>query len=181
MAIVGPRRLQEVERLLHPRDAVLTGDAVRLELLGHVAGSDPEDDPAAGEVVEDGHVLGQFERGVERDEESTRAEPHPLGARRGCREREQRARAPAVRLHVVRGDEDGLVAEFLGARQAVEHVPVGPVERDAGAGDDLEGEEQAELHAGSSIRKSRVAVSTGVVTAMPCPGGEVEALALFDA
>ena len=58
--------------------------------------------------------------------------------------------------------------------------PVGPFERDAGAGDDLEGEEQAELHAGSSIRKSLRRRLAGVVPPVPGAGGEVEALAPSD-
>ena len=59
-------------------------DPERLELLLHVPGPDPEDQPAAGEMVEGGVLLGGDQRMPQADDRDMAQQPHVLGdARRG--------------------------------------------------------------------------------------------------
>ena len=120
----------QVEGLLEAADPLLPRDAVSGELLGDVAGRDPEHEPSAGQIVDHGDVFRELQRRIERHEENARPDPHALGDRRRPRHGDQGARAEAVLLDMVGSLERRPVTELLRLRQATEHVPVRYLARD---------------------------------------------------
>ena len=105
---MAPRLDHEIERLLEARHPLVPWYAVRCEFLRDVPRCDAKHEAAVRKVVENGDVLGELQRRIQRNEENSRPDPHRLGDRRRGRERDERPRAEPVRLHVVRSGETEL-------------------------------------------------------------------------
>ncbi len=73
------RGAQRVDRLVQQGPAPLEVHAQRLELLAHMSGPHPEDQPAAGEVVEGGVLLGGEQRVPQPDDGHMAEQPDPPG------------------------------------------------------------------------------------------------------
>ena len=63
--VLGPGATHDLDALLHPRRALLVGHVQRLELQHTVADADADVQPAAQEVVQNGHLLGYEQRVVQ--------------------------------------------------------------------------------------------------------------------
>ena len=142
----APGADHQVERLFEAPDALLPRHTVGGELLRHIARCHAEDEAPAREVVDDRDVFRELERRVERHQQDSRADPHPLGDRRGPRHRHQGTRAETVLLDMVGALEGRHIAQLLGPRQAAQHVPIGLAAGNAALWRHLVCEEKTELH-----------------------------------
>lgn len=151
-------------------------------LLDVPAEAQPEREPAAGEMVERGDLLGQGDRVVLGDERDARAEPEPLGDGGGLAEGHERVEgAPVLGRQItarrVRGgplDGDvGVLGQIQPGESAVLQLPGQP-----GRGDRLVGEEDRHGDAhdaslperGSPVHTDRSGLrSTAASAAPPIP------------
>jgi len=128
-----PERAHRGEVFAAARGAIVERDAEGLELLAQPADADAEVEPAAGEDVRIGDLLGRVQRRPLRDEADPRAEANAAGQR--CREpdREERledaglARQREAAVRRVRIPGRGAVEEgdVLGEPERVEARPLG--------------------------------------------------------
>ena len=107
---------------------VASVDAEALELLDLVAKADAEIEPAVGEDVDGGGVLGDADGVVQREEQDPGADPDSCGQASNCGGDGQDGGRVAVVDEVVLGDPDVVVAELLGVDDFVEDfvVELGP-------------------------------------------------------
>ena len=154
----APSADHQVERLFEAPDALLPRHTVGGELLRHIARCHAEDEAPARQVVDDRDVFRELERRVERHQQDSRADPHPLGDRRGPRHGHQGTRAEAVLLDMVGALEGRHIAQLLGPRQAVQHVPIGLAAGDAALRRHLVCEEKTELHRAVPVVSGRLRV-----------------------
>ena len=119
----APGADHQVERLFEAPDSLLPRHAVGGELLRHIARCHAEHEAPGREVVDDRDVFRELERRVERHQQDSRADPHPLGDRRGPRHGHQGTGAETVLLDMVGALEGRHIAQLLGPRQAVAACP----------------------------------------------------------
>ncbi len=107
-----------------PDPGRIVGDARLLVVGGHPSGAQPELDPALGEQVEGGDLLGQHDRVPVVVAEDQRSDPQGGG---GLGRHGQGHQRPELVLEVV-GDEQGRVPEVFDACGPVRHAaPAGSV------------------------------------------------------
>ena len=88
--VLGPEPPDDLDPLAEPADPLGHRHAEDGELLGPVAEPHPEEEPAAGDHVQEGADLRDLDGVVERQEDQVRADPEPLGlGREALEEREQ--------------------------------------------------------------------------------------------
>lgn len=106
-------RAQGVHALVQDRAPAFEVHSQRLELLAYVTGAHAEDQPASGEVVESGVLLGRQERVAQADHRDMAEQPDPFGdggqvGERGdgvVPDRAHRGREAARYGHVVAGGD----------------------------------------------------------------------------
>ncbi len=95
--LARPEPLQQADALFDQCGPAATVDAEHLELLVAVPDPDDVDHPAAAEQVDDGQILGQLHRLVEREQQGADGDGQALGARRDGRgERHGRGQVTVV-------------------------------------------------------------------------------------
>ena len=150
-----PGQAEDLDPLLDERGSVFPRDAEGLELLDAVAQADTEDQPAAGDRVDDGGVLGDAQRVMQGKQQHPRADVDAAGAGgNGGGRREQRG-AVAVIEEVMLGEPDVIVAHRLGGSGLIEDLAVDLRPRPAEAAGVRAVEDDAEAgggvaHVGSS-------------------------------
>ena len=142
---VAQERPDDRERLLELVDAVVEREAERAELRLVPAGTQPEDEPSAADLVDRGSLLGQQGRVVEVRAGDEWPELDPV---RGCRDRRQQRpglQRPACRpvrpaVEQVLADPDRIEAEELDGADHVEQLRPADLAFDFGELDaDLQG------------------------------------------
>ena len=81
-ALFGPRAAHDLDGLVEALAALLLGHAVSGELGRAVAPPHAHVEPAVRDDVDEGHLLGEAQRLVEREDRGGEADPNPLGPRR---------------------------------------------------------------------------------------------------
>ena len=79
--LVVPRQPKDVDDLSHPSDSRLRVDVECPELLVTPADTEPRDDAAPRELIDDGEVFGKADRVVEGGQDNAGAELDALGHR----------------------------------------------------------------------------------------------------
>ena len=136
----------QIERLLEALDAFGARHVMGGEFPADIARCDAEHEAPVREIVEHRDILGQFQRRIERHQENAGADAHMFGNRGGAGHGDQRRRAEAILLHMMRRLKRRAVAERLGARQTAQHIGIGFVPGNAAAGRILIGEQETEFH-----------------------------------
>ncbi len=88
--LLGPQRLHRQDALAHQPEAGVVAGAVVFHFLDVPAAADPEDDAAAGELVEAGDAFRGNDRIALGDQADAGAEQQLLGRRRGEGQRDER-------------------------------------------------------------------------------------------
>ena len=119
LPVVGERLALEgleddVDRLLPAHAAGRQLQTEALELVVLVAAPEPDVDPAAGQQIQRGDLLGDDQRMVERDHDDGGAHPQPRRLGRDVRRELHGAREIAIRGEVMLGQPDVAEAERLG-------------------------------------------------------------------
>ena len=113
--ILGPHLQDDLQRF--PRHvAVLAGHSVDVEhrpVARQAARRDAEIQPAAGEVIEHRHAVGEFGGVMVRQQEATGSEADVLGLQEGLREQKVRRGMRLPRRGVMLADPGLAVAEFV--------------------------------------------------------------------
>jgi hypothetical protein len=133
-ALAREAATQHLQAFLRARHALRQRQAEAAELVWRVAHADAELDAAAAEVVQDGQVLGQSQRMIERQQADVRREPQPAG--QGCHgARHGRPRRQVAVLHeVVLGEPHEVQAEPVQPDDLLENLRVEPGRVDLGVG-----------------------------------------------
>jgi hypothetical protein len=147
--LLGPELLHQLQRLVEPAGPLLVGHVEVVELLGPVAETRAEDEPALGDDVEGGDLLGQHHGVVQRRD-------HDVGDQARARvavggepgEQRHRLQPPQFPVEEVLADRDVVEALVLGHL----HDPPDVLEL-LGGRDGLRGvaEQDAELDHGGAL------------------------------
>src|SRR5207245_2146090 len=86
-SLAGPGPLENLHRLQGPSETVLARYLEAIELFRPVTHPDSEPQPAVGNDVDGGSILGQPQRMIERCEQHVGPDRYPL---RACRDRRER-------------------------------------------------------------------------------------------
>ena len=106
--------LDDVPDLEHALDLVVEVEAEALELVALIARAQADHRPALAQVVQEGDLLGEANRVVERRHDDRGAEPDALGDRREVGGHHQRRGADAVVGEVVLGEPGHVEAHVVG-------------------------------------------------------------------
>ena len=120
----GPRSPQDLDGLLGPGAAFGLRRAEHPELLLAPPVAETEEQPAARQEVDDGRVLGESQRVVERREHDAGPELDPLGHRGERREQREHRRQITVRRTVVLAHPRGVEPDAFGQAHELERLPV---------------------------------------------------------
>lgn len=102
----------------------LTRHSQHLELLGSIAKTDAEPQPAAGDHVNEGGVLRQPQRMMERGEQNERADRDPPRPRRDGGECGHDRREISVVREVMLGNPNRIEAGLLGVFDLSKHLRI---------------------------------------------------------
>ena len=151
--LARPRRLERADRLAHARRPLRHRDVEHGELVAHVPARDDQVEATFAQEIDDGDVLGEAERVVERHDQRHDVDPDGGGARRDRRRHRQRAREVAVVGAVVLRQTEEHPTEPVGPLGHVEGRPVPVGHRHAGEGGIAQIETDAEhRHGRQGIR-----------------------------
>ncbi|GAA1829470.1 hypothetical protein GCM10009836_04200 [Pseudonocardia ailaonensis] len=127
----GERAQEHVERLGQPGPPRVEGLPEGLVVHDRPAAPDAQVEAAAGDLVEQGGLLGDRARRVHRQDRDGGADAHPRGLAEQVRGERERGRVDAVGDEVVLGRPQIVQAQRLGAggeiQRGAEHLTVGLV------------------------------------------------------
>jgi hypothetical protein len=153
----GPGAASDLDKLVGSRAAFGPRDPQRAELLDPIAGRNPEFQPAATQVVDDGGILSEADRVLEGSEDDRGSQSHGRGSHRERREHREHGREVALVGHVVLGQPDRLEPERLRRLHLIQHLAIKLVIGPVPLGRISKVVPDSELHALFSVRRhSRV-------------------------
>ncbi len=129
-AVLAPGAAQDLEPLVHPRDALGARDAEGGELRVNVAHAGAEHHPSAREVVEHRQVLGELQRVAEREQQDVLTDRDALGDGGDRAAHRDRRGQIAVLDEMVLGEPDVVEAEPVDQRDLLERPGVELARRD---------------------------------------------------
>src|ERR1700684_1015974 len=110
----GPRQLENLDGLERAAESLCARHAEAFELLSAVTKSNPQPEPAARDDIDEGGLLRQLQRMIERGQQDVGADGDAGGARRDSSGRGHQRGQVAVVGEMMLSEPDGIESESLG-------------------------------------------------------------------
>ncbi len=160
----GPGLDDQLEPFLEARVGLLDRNAEARELVVAIALADAEFEPAAGEQIDGGGLLGEQHRIVPREHDDGGAEAERLGARRDPGQQVQRGRDLAEAGEMMLDHEGRVIAQRLGLDVVFDVVLEALTAVEVGAAAlRLRAAEQSEFHPWPSLNWASALLGCGAI------------------